>query len=110
MGLKWSDLNPIKGTQHFLKHANNWGHKWFGGGPGHENEGGTDWYVGYDSKTGINANIQPGQTSHIYKPTTKGSRNVAATAKTISQGGMTKDEIIEYNIKHPNETALRGQK
>lgn len=31
--------------------------------------------------------------------------NVAKTANSIKQGGMTKDDLITYNQKHPNETA-----
>lgn len=31
--------------------------------------------------------------------------NTAKTADSIKQGGMTKDDLIAYNQKHPNETA-----
>lgn len=31
--------------------------------------------------------------------------NTAKTANSIKQGGMTKDDLIAYNQKHPNETA-----
>lgn len=37
------------------------------------------------------------------------SRTSARTANDIAQGGMTKQEVQEFNIKHPNETAQRGQ-
>lgn len=47
----------------------------------------------------------------IGKPRPKSgySRTTAATAKDIAQGGMTKDEVIEFNMKHPNETAIRSE-
>lgn len=31
--------------------------------------------------------------------------NAAGTANKIAQGGMTKDDILKYNVKHPNEIA-----
>ena len=31
--------------------------------------------------------------------------NTAKTANSIKQGGMTKDDLITYNKKHPNEVA-----
>lgn len=31
--------------------------------------------------------------------------NAAKTATSIKQGGMTKDELIDFNNRHPNETA-----
>lgn len=37
------------------------------------------------------------------------SRTSARTANDIAQGGMTKQEVQEFNIKHPNETVMRGQ-
>lgn len=37
------------------------------------------------------------------------SRTTAAKASDIAQGGMTKDEVEEFNERHPNETAnIRG--
>lgn len=100
-----------KGIDHAFEVANSYGHKWFGGGPGHEDEGGTDWYVGYNSNNGFQGYINPGQTSYTPKPRPNSgySRTTAATAKDIAQGGMTKDEVIEFNMKHPNETAKRSE-
>ena len=102
--------------EHFWNPINEFGHKLFGGGPGHEDEGGTDWYVGYNSNNGWNFNINPGQTPYTQtsytpkpRPNSGYSRTTAATAKDIAQGGMTKDEVIEFNMKHPNETAKRSE-
>lgn len=94
---------------HFWNPINKWGQKVFGGGPGHK--GGTDWYIGYNSNNGIQAYVNPGQTSYTPKPRQNSgySRTTAETAKDIAQGGMTKDEVIEFNMKHPNETAKRSE-
>lgn len=47
-------------------------------------------------------------TSSSSKPAAY-SRSTAATARDIAQGGMTKDEVEEFNQRHPNETAnIRG--
>lgn len=77
------------------------------------------WYVGYSSNNGYGAEIngigiQNG--TPYYKPTynygnvgsnntTAYKANVAGTANKIAQGGMTKQDIIKYNMKHPNEIA-----
>lgn len=37
--------------------------------------------------------------------TTAYKANAAGTANKIAQGGMTKDDILKYNMKHPNEIA-----
>lgn len=46
---------------------------------------------------------------YIYGPHVTKSQsykgNTAKTANSIKQGGMTKDDLITYNQKHPNETA-----
>ena len=111
MGWGWKDLNPVHAVQTGLGELNKIGHKIFGGGPGHEDEGGTNWYVGYNSNTGPQFHISPGQTSYTPKPRPNSgySRTTAAKASDIAQGGMTKDEVIEFNMKHPNETAKRGE-
>jgi len=132
----WKEVSHIghhisHGIDHAFSVANHYGHKWFGGGPGHENEGGTDWYIGYNSNTGFEGYVGQiakdvmdakldghGSVPHTdsiqnYSPKPRPesgySRNVAATAKDIAQGGMTKDEVIEFNMRHPNETAKRSE-
>lgn len=80
-----------------------------------------DIYVGAKSKDDGNSwnittsnsdgSVFTGQTignAGKYKPAGY-SRSAAATAKDIAQGGMTKDEVIEFNMKHPNETAQRSE-
>lgn len=73
-------------------------------------------YVGYNSNNGIsvstpyygpNASKLWGPGPQQYKPTAY-KANAAKTASSIKQGGMTKDEVQDFNIKHPNETAIRG--
>lgn len=110
-----------KGIDHALSVANSYGHKLFGGGPGHEDEGGTDWHLEYNSNNGFKGYIKPGQTPYTQpsyeqpeytpkpRPDSGYSRTTAATAKDIAQGGMTKNEVIEFNMKHPNETAKRSE-
>lgn len=70
-------------------------------------------YIGYSSTGGVQGYITPnsGYTPYSTRNTAgKGySRNTAATAKDIAQGGMTKDEIQQFNIAHPNETAWRNE-
>lgn len=98
-----------------LHELNKLGRKLFGDGD--------SWYVGYDSRTGtqvytgnnadhIMANggfSQSGPIRYYYgnyaNKTNSYKGNVAKTANSIKQGGMTKNDLIEYNIKHPNETA-----
>lgn len=72
-----------------------------------------DIYVGGSyGVDGFNPNIQITQQSGGYsgipngKPTAY-SGNAAKTASSIKQGGMTKNEVQEFNSKHPNETAWR---
>lgn len=76
-------------------------------------------YIGYDSNNGISISTPyfgpnqyklggQGYTSKP-RPNSGYSRTTAATAKDIAQGGMTKDEVIEFNMKHPNETAKRSE-
>lgn len=43
--------------------------------------------------------------NNIGKNTNTYTGNAAKTANSIKQGGMTKDDLIAYNQKHPNETA-----
>ncbi len=98
-----------------LHELNKLGRKVFGDGD--------SWYVGYDSRTGtqvytgntadyIMANggfSQSGPIKYYYGNYANKSNNyksnVAKTANSIKQGGMTKDDLITYNQKHPNETA-----
>ena len=76
-------------------------------------------YIGYNSNNGANVEIngiglQNGRPyinssrfqtqGNVGKPNAY-SRNTARTANDIAQGGMTKDEVVEFNIRHPNETA-----
>ncbi len=75
--------------------------------------GAPDFYVGGSyGVDGFNPNIQITPQSSGYggipnsKPTAY-SGNAAKTANSIKQGGMTKDEVQEFNSKHPNETAWR---
>lgn len=117
-----------------LHELNKVGHKLFGGGPGHNSKG-TSFYIGTDGiyldnmaeavmNSKLNQQIKDenrqiyddfyqANTTQNYNPKPKPesgySRNVAATAKDIAQGGMTKDEVIEFNMRHPNETAKRSE-
>lgn len=63
-------------------------------------------YVGYNSNSGWSGNINyGGQTvSGGTKPKSY-KANVAGTASTIAQGGMTKAELDHWNARHPNEVA-----
>lgn len=68
-----------------------------------------DVYIGASyGENGFTPNVQvnPGArpTASTGKPNAY-SRNTARTANDIAQGGMTKDEVVEFNIRHPNETA-----
>lgn len=45
------------------------------------------------------------QYNNIGKKPNTYTGNTAKTATSIKQGGMTKDDLIAYNQKHPNETA-----
>lgn len=109
MAFKWHDLNPTHGIDEIFNQANTIGHKLFGGGPGHEDERGTDWYVGYNSNTGPEVRITPAagyNYGNVSKSnTTAYKANAAGTANKIAQGGMTKDDILKYNAIHPNEIA-----
>lgn len=78
--------------------------------------GAPDFYIGATSandgmtwspKIQINTNNQYKGQPQANKPKAY-SANAAKTASSIKQGGMTKDEIQDFNIKHPNETAIRG--
>ena len=90
-----------------IKESDKWMRKVFGDN--------TEIYVGAKS-TNDGQNFEPNvkinydNSGNISRPTpTKPagySRTTAATAKDIAQGGMTKDEVIEFNMKHPNETAM----
>ena len=85
-------------------------------------------YVGYNSNKGISLSTpyfgpdaykfngptgstgSTGTTGYNYgnvgrSNTTAYQANVAGTANKIAQGGMTKDDILKYNMKHPNEIA-----
>ncbi len=79
-----------------------------------------DMYVGVsstDDGTSWNPNIKIESNNQVQgtsynpkpRPNSGYSRTTAATAKDIAQGGMTKDEVIEFNMKHPNETAKRSE-
>lgn len=109
MGFGWKDLNPVHGIQDAIGEANKIGHKLFGGGPGHEDDGGTDWYIGYNSNKGLNGYVSTGQKYNYgnagRSTTTAYKANAAGTANKIAQGGMTKDDILKYNTIHPNEIA-----
>lgn len=118
--------------------ANEYGHRWFGGGPGEDPNEGTSWYVGNENgqpiiTTGdtaeaimqgkLHQNIPDGnrqindddyqaaitQTPTYTTPVGNMPKayqgNAAKTATSIKQGGMTKDELIDFNNRHPNETA-----
>lgn len=75
-------------------------------------------YVGYDSNNGytVSTPYYGPKADRLWNDgyrygnsrrnnTSAYSRTTAATAKDIAQGGMTKDEVIDYNLKHPNEIA-----
>lgn len=87
----------------------------------------SNFYIGYNSNTGGSAEIngiginQNGpyingnnltigtgytQQPQINKPVAY-TANAAKTASSIKQGGMTKQEIQDFNAKHPNESAWR---
>lgn len=85
-------------------------------------ENGTpDMYLGmtYDgealkpSYTSIDGTVQMGSPNTapntIPRVPAAYSRTSARTANDIAQGGMTKQEVQEFNMKHPNETVMRGQ-
>lgn len=99
-----------------LHELNKLGKKWFGN---------DSWYAGYNSNSGpiflegeqadqimenggisgsINSNHGYTYGPHVTKNQNY-TGNTAKTANSIKQGGMTKDDLIEYNQKHPNETA-----
>lgn len=72
------------------------------------------WYVGYNSNTGpiiLEGNLANQKMGNSYQYNNIGKKpntykgNTAKTANSIKQGGMTKDDLITYNQKHPNETA-----
>lgn len=68
-----------------------------------------DIYVSYNSKSGLNANINTNNNiGGIPQKPQAYQANAAKTASSIKQGGMTKDEVQEFNMKHQNETAIRG--
>lgn len=57
-----------------------------------------------------NININQGGSSYTTPINSKPaaySGNTAKTASSIAQGGMTKDEVMDFNMKHPNESAWR---
>lgn len=101
---KWTkyrhDINPIHAIQDLIGIANKGGKKSFGN---------TDWYVGYNSKTGFKGYVNTGQKYNYgnagRSSTTAYKANAAGTANSIAQGGMTKDDILKYNAIHPNEIA-----
>lgn len=95
------------GVSKAFHEANKFGEKVFGD---------NSWYAGTDGvavgETAENIMSQKlGGTNYATNyATTKPKAyqaNVAGTAKSIAQGGMTKDEVQDFNIKHPNETAIR---
>lgn len=68
-----------------------------------------DIYVGYNSNSGLNANINTNNNiGGIPQKPKAYQANAAKTASSIKQGGMTKNEVQEFNMKHPNETAIKG--
>lgn len=75
--------------------------------------GAPDIYVGVSSgPNGTRPILNIDNSAAGYSNTTKPNAyraNVAGTASSIKQGGMTKDEIIDFNLRHPNETMMRGQ-
>lgn len=77
--------------------------------------GAPDVYVGGTyGNNGFTPNIQVTPQSSGYGGIPNGkpvayTANAAKTASSIKQGGMTKDEIMDFNIRHPNETMIRGQ-
>ena len=99
--MNWNDLDPIAAVQRGIGWANEQYRRMTGGG--------TDsWYVGTDGayfgnladqKMGYNYGNARSSSTTAYKA------NAAGTANKIAQGGMTKDDILKYNIKHPNEIA-----
>ena len=128
-----------KGIDNAFDKANEYGHKWFGGGPGHNPDEGFSWYVGTENGypeffTGetaesimqgkLHQNLPDGnrqindddyQAAITQQPTYSTpignmpkayQGNAAKTATSIKQGGMTKDELIDFNNRHPNETAM----
>lgn len=83
--------------------------RWTGNDREYNAQQGRDEYGIYVGTEGVKPIYNPGSgNTSNYKPTAY-SRTAAATAKDIAQGGMTKDEVIEFNMKHPNETAQRSE-
>ena len=103
MGLHWSDLNPVHAVQHAIGHLNGLT----------QDHMGESFYVGTNGiYTGATADQIMSQKLGGYNYGNVGrsntnayKANAAGTANKIAQGGMTKDDILKYNIKHPNEIA-----
>ena len=104
---------PIHTVNHIIDHT-------MGYDPENPENNGDSWYIGYNSNGGpivvtgpqadqIMANKGISGPRYRYNNIQKNPNtytgNAAKTANSIKQGGMTKDDLITYNKKHPNETA-----
>lgn len=106
----WTDITHA--PDHAIEFINDTIDRWTGNDREKNQREGADEYGFYfGTNTGFQPIYNPGQGytyNTIPKPAAY-SRTSAKTANDIAQGGMTKQEVQEFNMKHPNETAQRGQ-
>lgn len=91
-------------NEHFWDPINDFGRKVFGDTSWYAGTGGV--YVGEPAEQIMSQKLGGYSYGNARSSSTTAYKaNAAGTANKIAQGGMTKDDILKYNVKHPNEIA-----